>query len=447
MTETTNSGLGRTSLRTRFALAMLVWVSAGLLVVGLSASALFRRHVEAVFHTELQEHLNELIGLSITDADGRPHLTRPLSDPRFGTPGSGYYWQIGGNGGPLLRSASLGTASLDDTLAHTATITHVAAPGPNGPAMVYGATRPTAGGYEHFLVATDLRHLDDAVAAFRRDLLIWLGGLAVALLIGAVLALRVATHPLDRLAAAIAAVRSGNARRMGAPWPAEIAPLATDLDRLLDSREAMIAAARIEAGNLAHGLRSSLAVLTDEAETLADQPAGATLLAECRRISRQLDWHLARARSVAGEGAVRETRLPDVLVPLLSAMTRLHRECRFSADGPAVTVAIDPEPFAEILFNLLDNAGKWASATVEVKWQTGGDSVRLCIIDDGAGIPAEALDRLFKPGVRLDQQVPGHGLGLAIARDLASHAGATLDLAPRDDGQQGAMAVLVLRSA
>jgi signal transduction histidine kinase len=449
MTAAANTRPRRPSLRSRFALAMLVWVVAGLLVVGLSASALFRRHVEGVFHAELQEHLNELIGLSVTGADGQPHLTRPLSDPRFGTPGSGYYWQIGGNGGPLLRSPSLGSATLDDTLAHTATITHVAAPGPNGPAMIYGATRPTSGGYEHYLVATDMRHLDDAVAAFQRDLLIWLGALALALLIGAVLALRVASHPLDRLAAAIAAVQGGTARRMGSPWPAEIAPLAADLDRLLDSREAMIAAARIEAGNLAHGLRTSLAVLTDEAESLADQPAGATLLAECRRIARQLDWHLARARSATGEGAVRQTQLPAALEPLLSAMARLHqnRGIRFAGDGPPLTLAIDPESFAEILSNLLDNAGKWATSAVRVHWEVHRERACLKVIDDGPGIPSEALGRLFVPGVRLDEQVPGHGLGLAISRDLALNANASLALGPRDDARRGTTAVLSLMLA
>jgi signal transduction histidine kinase len=440
-------GLDRTSLRARFAFAMLLWVVVGLLLVGVSATALFRRHVEGVFHAELEEHLHELIALSSTAADGRPHLSRPLSDPRFGTPGSGYYWQIGGNGGPLLRSVSLGAETLDDRLAHTATITHVRAPGPNGPAMIYGATRPTATSYEHYLVATDMRHLDDTVAAFRRDLVLWLGATALALLIGAVLALRIATRPLDRLAAAVAAVRGGTAHRLGGPWPTEVAPLAADLDRLLDSREAMVAAARIEAGNLAHGLRNSLALLTDEAENLADAPAGATLLAECRRIARQLDWHLARARSAAGEGVVRETRLPGAIDPLMTAMRRLYRDIRFTADGPPVTVAIDPEPFAEILSNLLDNAGKWASSAVAVTWQNDSAAVRLCVIDDGPGVPPEALDRLFMPGVRLDEQVGGHGLGLAIARDLASQAQATLDLAARDDGRPGAMAVLVLRPA
>jgi signal transduction histidine kinase len=445
----------RVALRTRFTLAMLAFVALGLLAVGLSASALFRTHVEKVFHAELEEHLVELIGLTEVDRNGQPHLARPLSDPRFGAGNSGYYWQVSRDAGPPLRSPSLAAARLDDRFAHTEGISHVRAPGPAGPAMIYGMTRPMAGGPMatsndtlHYVVATDVRHLDGLVADFERDLLLWLAALAAILLVGAALALRFATAPLGRLGNAIAAVRDGSKQRMGENWPAEIAPLAADLDRLLDSREAMVAAARIEAGNLAHGLRTSLAVLTDEAESLADQPAGATLLAECRRIARQLDWHLARARAAAGEGAVRQTRLPEALAPLLTAMTRLHqgRGIGFAASGEAARLAIDPEAFAEILFNLLDNAGKWAAAEVMVSWQEDGDSIVLSVTDDGPGIPAGAADRLFVPGVRLDEQVPGHGLGLAIARDLAESAGGTLTLLARDDGRRGTTARLHLRA-
>jgi signal transduction histidine kinase len=441
----------RLSLRARFTLAMLAWVLAGLLAVGLSASALFRNHVEQLFHAELEEHLLELISLTSVDDNGRPHLARQLSDPRFVSGNSGYYWQVSRDAGPPLRSASLQDGQLEDRFAHSEGITHIRAPGPAGPAMIYGVTRSLPGMADtlHFVVATDVRKLDELVADFRRDLIIWLAALAVALLIGAALALRFATRPLDRLGAAIAAVHSGTAKRMGAPWPGEIAPLAADLDRLLDSREAMIAAARIESGNLAHGLRTSLAVLTDEAETLADQPAGATLLAECRRISRQLDWHLARARAAAGEGAVRQTVLPEALTPLVSAMTRLHqtRAIRFIAAGPAACLAIDPEAFAEILSNLLDNAGKWAAAEVVVRWQAEDGRLVLRVTDDGPGIPAQAVKQLFVPGVRLDEQIPGHGLGLAIARDLAENANGTLTLGGRDDGCSGVTARLELSLA
>jgi signal transduction histidine kinase len=441
-------GLG---LRTRFTLAMLAFVAAGLLVVGLSASALFRSHVESIFHAELEEHLVELIGLTDMDAAGQPHLSRPLSDPRFSALNSGYYWQVSRDAGPPLLSPSLAGASLDASLAHSEGITHIRAPGPAGTAMVYGMTGKTPGGGDtvHYLVATDIDNLDRLVADFQRDLLIWLAALAVLLLIGAALALQVATRPLDRLATAVAAVRDGSARRMGAPWPAEIAPMATDLDRLLDSREAMVTAARVESGNLAHGLRTSLAVLTDEAENLADQPSGATLLAECRRIARQLDWHLARARAAAGQGPVRHTQLPAALAPLISAMTRLHqnRGIFFAADGPPTSLVIEPEAFAEIVSNLLDNAGKWASTEVCVRWRTEGDTAILIVTDDGPGIPADALDRLFVPGVRLDEQVPGHGLGLAIARDLVEGAQGNLRLRSRADNASGTVAELMIPSA
>lgn len=448
MRDTFFAGLG---LRMRFTLAMLAFVAAGLLVVGLSASALFRMHVEKVFHAELEEHLVELIGLTHVDASGLPHLTRPLSDPRFGADNSGYYWQVSRDAGTPLRSPSLADAGLNDSLAHREGVTHIRASGPAGPAMLYGMTRKTPDGSDtlHFMVATDIDNLDRLVADFQRDLLVWLAALAALLLIGAELALRVATRPLDRLATAVAAVRDGTSQRMGAPWPAEIAPLASDLDRLLDSREAMVTAARIESGNLAHGLRTSLAVLMDEAENLANQPAGQTLLAECRRIARQLDWHLARARAAAGQGPARHTQLPTALAPLLSAMTRLHknRGINFGADGPAIGLVIEPEAFAEILSNLLDNAGKWASAKVNVGWVSDGQTVSVSVCDDGPGVAEEAQGRLFVPGVRLDEQVPGHGLGLAIARDLAETANGKLGLGPRDDGQSGTAAVLVLQAA
>lgn len=440
-----------TSLRARFMLAMLAWVTGGLLMVGFSASALFRRHVEGVFHAELEEHLVELVGLTELDAQGRPRLARPLSDPRYGVAGSGYYWQVSRRGGPTLASPSLGRNRLADAPARQYNVTHVRGAGPSGATMVYGITHedPAGRGALHFQISTDMRHLDDVVAAFQRELLVWLAIMAMLLTAGALVVLRFATRPLDRLAASIAQVRAGQVQRMGPIWPAEIAPLANDLDRLIESREAMVAAARIEAGNLAHGLRTSLAVLTDEAENLADRPAGQTLLAECTAMARRLDWHLARARAAAGQGAVIETALPAALDPLISAMQRLHaaRHIRFTAAGPAARVAIDPDAFAEIMSNLIDNAGKWATSAVAVRWQPADGRIIITVIDDGPGIPAETIDRLWTPGVRLDETMPGHGLGLAIAMDLVLAANGRLVLTGRDDQQPGTQASLTLAAA
>lgn len=441
-------GTSQTSLRFRFAFSMVAWVIIGLMLVGVSASALFRRHVETVFHAELEEHLVELVGLTAIGSDDLPHLTRPLSDPRYAKSGSGYYWQVNGQNGIILRSPSLGPQQLTISPGRERQLVHRQANGPSGPIMLYSVAQNSdrASSTLYFLVATDMRHIDEVEAAFRRDLVAWLATLAALLLAGAFLALRFVMHPLDRLSAAIARVRAGEDSQMGTDWPAEIVPLASDLDRLIESREAMVSAARIEAGNLAHGLRTSLAILADEAENLAGHPAGATLRAHCMAMARRLEWHLARARAAAGAGAVTETRLPDALDPLLIAMRRLHgaRSIDFSATGPALRIAIDPDAFSEILSNLLDNAGKWATGRVAVTWRPAQGNALIVVTDDGPGITDETARTLCRPGVRLDETMPGHGLGLAIALDLATVANGELALAPRSDGERGTQAIFTV---
>ena len=438
------------SLRLRFIAAMLVWIVAGLVVIGLSTSALFRRHVEQQFHDELQVHLVELAELTRLEPDGSLALDRPLSDPRYAMPNSGFYWQVERHGAPPLKSASMPAGALDPSLAHQPDIVHRLAPGPTGPTMTYGFARPAPdGGSElHFLIATDERILNEVIHAFDAELRRWLALLAIGLLLTGAIVIIYTLKPLERLGAAVAAVRSGHARRMADGWPREIAPLVSDLNGLLDQNEAMVARARVEAGNLAHSLRTSLAILTDEAETLASGISGdsaATLLEQCRRIARQLDWHLARARAGGRIGA--GTRLPDALVPICTAMERLHaaRSVHFSiAASPPTSLAIEPEDFAEIASNLLDNAGKWAAGHVHVDWQTDGGVCHISIADDGPGIPEADHGKVFESGKRLDEQTPGHGLGLAIARDLAQHYGGEVGLRGRNDGADGLVARITL---
>lgn len=434
------------SLRLRFAVAMLAWIGVGLLVVGLSTSALFRRHVEAQFHDELKVHLMELAELTRLGADGRPVLARPLSDPRYGMPDSGFYWQVEREGVAALKSGSITNGRLDPLLAHQPAVVHRLADGPTGPTMTYGFVRPAAdgGGELHFLIATDERILLDVLSAFDKELWRWLTMLALALLGTGTLVILYALKPLDRLGESISAVRSGTAKRMNEEWPAEIAPLVADLNGLLDTNDAIVARARVEAGNLAHSLRTSLAILTDEAETLAKGEAGesaATLLEQCRRIARQLDWHLARARASTRHGAV--TRLPDAITPITAAMQRLHagRGVTFEVAGVVpTTLAIEPEDFAEILSNLADNAGKWARSSVVIDWRMSGTEASVTVVDDGPGMPESERESIFAVGNRLDERTPGHGLGLAIARDLVRNYGGDVTLSARDDGAKGLVA-------
>ena len=136
--------------------------------------------------------------------------------------------------------------------------------------------------------------------------------------------------------------------------------------------------------------------------------------------------------------------------PCVRAMQRLHagRGIAFSlADGVSARLAIEPDDFAEILSNLLDNAGKWARSGVVVDWTPQEGDVLITVVDDGPGIPADERAGIFAVGRRLDEQAPGHGLGLTIARDVARSYGGEIELTDRSDGASGLLARIRLPRA
>lgn len=426
------------SLRLRFLLAIGLWVVIGIGGIWYSATRVFARHIELQYHEELYGHVRELADLVAVRADGHLHLLRPLSDPRFLEPLGGFYWQVTVDGGDTLRSGSLTRGALDDDVAHSPEVFHAVDSGPTGPAITYGFTRLTPDRRViHYVIATDKRYLDRAIAGFTVELSAWLGVLAVALVGTGLLAIAFALRPLDRLGTAVAALREGRSEGLQGRFPDEIGPLVSDLNAYIAENQAIIERSRVQAGNLAHSLRTPLAVITDEAESLAGDPQtrphGEVLLHQAEMMAQQIDYQLARARSgAAARASGRSSRLPAELAPVLSAMARLHRDKAFDLvavpDSP-VRVAVDPVDLAELLSILLDNAGKWArsAVTIAVTAQASG-RVALRITDDGPGMTAEEIARACEIGTRFDPAMPGSGLGLAIARDIAEAWGITLEL-------------------
>lgn len=435
---------GWSSLRLRLALAILVWVALGIGGIWVSATSLFAKHVEQQYHEELEVHIQELAGLVRLTPDGRPALVRPLSDPRYLVPLSGFYWQVSADGWPPLRSVSMSRGGLDERVAHSPEIVHRTENGPTGPAITYGFVRRGPQGRDvHYLIATDQNLLDEAIAAFTHDLTLWLALLAMTLLLTGLAVVTFAFQPLDRLARAIVDLRQGDRDALKGPLPAEVAPLAEDLNAYIAHNAAVVERARIEAGNLAHSLRTPLAVMTDEAERLARDPvtaaAGAVLLEQSQRMVSQIELRLARARSAASgtlPGSV--SRIAQVLPKIISAMQRLHPEVRFSVSGMSAdaSLPIDPADLVELLSNLLDNAGKWARSTVTVTVQNG-QAAGIVIADDGPGLTPEQCAAAGEVGLRFDPEKPGSGLGLAIARDIAQAYGLALRISGRNDGAAG----------
>ncbi len=437
------------SLRLRFLLAVTLWVLLGTAAIWFSAVSIFSRHVEQSYHEELEVHVRELGRLTEIAPDGAIVLTRPLSDPRYDVPLSGFYWQVTAEGRAALRSGSMTRGSLEEDIAHSPEILHRLDNGPTGPAITYGFTRKGSAGEDiHFVIATDQRELDRLIGSFTRDLTAWLAGLAALLLTTGFAIISFGLKPLDRLSLAFARLRHGQAEKLEGEYPAEIAPLAADLNAYIHQNEAMVARARVQAGNLAHSLRTPLAIITDDAERLGkfDQgrAASTVLLDQASAMEQQIEYQLARARSAAGKKpSGRGVVLPDVVLPIMRAMERLHPDKRFTLDAAGcrgTVLPCDPVDYAEVLSILLDNAGKWASEEVRVTALCDGSGAStVTIADDGPGIPDHLIDAAFAVGARFDPAAAGSGLGLPIARDLSEAMGIDLTIA---NGAKGLVAIM-----
>ena len=232
----------------------------------------------------------------------------------------------------------------------------------------------------------------------------------------------------------LAAVHRGEHRGVGGHYPAEVQPLVDDLNALLAERDQRVQRALAKAGDLAHGLKTPLAVLARDAERAAaagDHELAASMTAQVERMRRQIDYHLAHARAAAGAGPGTRSLVAPSVDGLFRTLERLHAERSIalrSAVPPGHAVRCGREDLDEMLGNVLDNACKWGRSRVEVESDAAGASIVITVDDDGPGIDPAMAAQVLERGVRADEQVEGTGLGLAIVRDLAEIYGGSIEL-------------------
>ena len=244
-------------------------------------------------------------------------------------------------------------------------------------------------------------------------------------MLGGIWQVRAGLSPFSRLRRQLSGVRDGYGHRVEGAYPIEVQPLVNDLNSLLEHRERTIRRALAKAGDLAHGLKTPLAVLAqeaDRAEAAGQHEMASTISLQVERMRRQIEFHLAHARA-AGSGDVPGARCP--VLPSVEGLARTLLRI-YAARGLAIQVDVSPEHFIrgqqedleEMLGNLLDNACKWAKSNVKIQSVLEGAAVIVIVDDDGSGLAASMRDVVLQRGVRADEAAPGSGLGLAIVRDL-----------------------------
>lgn len=259
--------------------------------------------------------------------------------------------------------------------------------------------------------------------------------LAAVCLVAGLFQIRRGLTSFDELRARLAGLREGRDKRLEGAYPVEVQPLVSDLNALLNDREQRVTRALTKAGDLAHGLKTPLAVLNREAErakAAGQVSVAAAITRQVDRMRRQVDYHLAQARASASGGN------PGVRCHVLTSADGLARTMHtLHADrGVKVDVSVSHEHFVrgqredldEMLGNLVDNACKWAKTRVSISSVFESDHVVIFVDDDGAGLDPSLREAVLRRGVRADEAAPGSGLGLAIVRDLAELYGGSISL-------------------
>ncbi|MDP3139608.1 MAG: sensor histidine kinase [Burkholderiaceae bacterium] len=441
------------SLRVRLLGATLIALAAALGLSGIALSRLFHDHVQRQFETTLIQQLDQLTARLEFDAAGQPLIdSSRLSDPRWGRPYSGLYWQVdempaqGATRRSVLRSRSLWDSALRlDADAMTDGAVHVhelAGPQDQTLLVIERSLRQEqrADTRWRLMVAADLRDTQEAIQSFTGMLAVSLAVLFALLALAAWAQVVVGLRPMRGLQRSLDDVRQARSQRLEGSFPREVQPLVDGFNQVLARNAEVVQRARTQAGNLAHALKTPLSILDHAAAATASDGLARQVREQVGIARRHIDWHLARSRVAATQRLPgQRTDVGRVAEGLIRVMQKVHADraltitLNLPPDLPAF--AGEEQDLQEMLGNLLDNACKWAKNQVWVRAElpagAGADQLCITVEDDGPGIAPADLAAVKARGVRLDESVPGSGLGLAIVQNLADLYEGQISLALR----------------
>ena len=446
--------LGRQSLAARLFASSAAWSLVILLVAGVILSQLVKRTTEHAFDERLHVYLKSLVADVASPNETERSDPYSLGEPRFDLPLSGWYWQITRldrdppeiKGSTSLFGGRLPALAAAGVRARAGELREGYTQGPDERRLRMVERAVDLGEDGRFLiqVAADADEIAQQIANFRWALGLTFGLLLLALVATTGFQVRFGLKPLSRLSGAVGAVRRGETDHIPGEFPDDLAPLAAELNLLLDANREILERARTQVGNLAHALKTPLSVMVNEAA--AQDSLLAEKVREQTAIMRdQVSWYLERARAAARAGSIgTATQVAPVADGILRTLAKIYqdRDLSFGSDVPEeLRFRGERQDLEEMIGNLVDNAGKWAGhrvhlAVAPAEAREGRPFLLLTVEDDGPGLPPEARVRMLGRGARLDESKPGSGLGLSIVDDLAGLYGGRLAL---DEGPWGGL--------
>lgn len=411
------------SLKGRLIISSLLWIVSTLILTGALLVFLFEGYIERRFDAILVDHLEELVAASaVTEGNGLRLAWRPV-DPDFEQSHFGWYWQIIKDDKIILSSTHLHN-HLDIILPESGIKLMQEIDGPGNiklRALIQNISFPGSNIHFTFVVAGPLNDIHRDVYDFASKLVLTLIILALGLLCAIPLQIRFGLKPLGRIQKSLINIRHGKAHKLQEIFPMEVMPVIQELNSLLDYNDKLLDRARTQAGDLAHALKTPLSVMHNEIAKL--QHGNTELLKnQLNVVSDCIERQLTRVRVAGADNVLgARTAVATVADDVIFSLNILYQERNLSIHLRGLESLYfqgESQDLEEMLGNLADNACKWANSEVLISGKQMSDRIFILVEDDGPGIPEELRLKVLKRGRRLDESVPGTGIGLGIVCDI-----------------------------
>ncbi|MFQ5936421.1 MAG: ATP-binding protein [Acidiferrobacterales bacterium] len=417
------------SLSARIALSAGLVLLVFMVLTVIALDQAFHDSARSALQERLLSQIFLLMAAAEVDAKGRLSMPEPVPETRFSLPGSGLYAQItDGAGRTVWRSRS--------TLGTQVELTTTLAPGEHSVEersdtdkrgyliTSYGITWANEGGRYRFTftVSEELSALAAQINQYRRTLWAWLAAMAILLLLTQAVVLRWGLRPLRRVAGELSAIKAGRQERIQENYPHELSGLTDSLNDLLRHERAQQKRYRDALSDLAHSLKTPLAVLRGAlAEGKKKQIAADSVDEQVGRMDQIVRYQLQRAATAGRMSLAAPVPLRTVVSKLIDSLSKVHgdKDVDISLElEDNVAFRGDEGDLMELLGNTLDNAYKWCRKRVRIRARESAGRLTIEVEDDGPGVGADDMDEVLQRGARADERVPGHGIGLAIVRDI-----------------------------
>jgi signal transduction histidine kinase len=429
----------RGSIAASLFLLSIGWLVVALVATGFLLTELYSRALDTSLQETLEFQVETLTDQALLAPTPSAEGIR-VADPRFDRTGSGWYWAIRDDTGSLLNFSNSYVGMVLEPLpgefdannSKTAVLTD-----PFGIRIRVLERLVTVSGVPlHIMVTGSLDEILKLVDDFRGQTLIVLGAVAIMLAVMSTIVARIALRPVGRLRREVELVREGEASALTHVYPAELAPLSEEINELLRSNAQILERARNQVGNLAHGLKTPIAVLRNEADADKKNPLARVVSSETEKMSQLVSTYLDRARLATRSTVVgKKADATHVMLRLTRVMQKLNPRVTIAMVRPDASLPWfrgDEGDLEEMAGNLLDNACKWAKSsigvTVVAERTPQSANLLIKIDDDGPGLTEEEAQKVLRRGVRLDEKTPGSGLGLDIVKELVDVYGGSLQL-------------------